>query len=175
MHPSVNAGPTLRPRETTPATWTRRGWLRGLCEEKLGQADSRQAESGRGSRVVQAFSAGSSPLETTPKPVAASPVCRRSILKSSYRLGNFIPVRVFHVDHPAVPFGGKARDRERFGECFLRNGTLLLHPFLLVSRYVLGVSKHLSRTCPGFGLGQRVLKEVLFATGWLGNCGGCCA
>lgn len=55
--------------------------MRGLHErEKLGQPDSRQAESGRGSRVVQAFSAGSSPLETTPKPVVASTtVYRRSI------------------------------------------------------------------------------------------------
>lgn len=63
------------------------GRVRGLHErEKLGQPDSRQAESGRGSRVVQAFSAGSSPLETTPKPVVASTtVYRRSIHESLHR------------------------------------------------------------------------------------------
>lgn len=67
-----------RLRENTPG-W--RGWQRRLYETKLGQADSRQAESGRGSRVVQAFSARSSPLETTLKPVVASPLRRYSILK----------------------------------------------------------------------------------------------
>lgn len=61
------------------------GWLRRLREMKLGQADSRQAESGRSSRVVQAFSVRSSPLETTLKPVVASPLRRHSTLKTYAR------------------------------------------------------------------------------------------
>lgn len=70
----------IRPRlrKSTPS-W--RGWLRRLCKAKLGQADSRQVESGRDSRVVQAFSARSSPLETTPKSVVVSPLRRHFTLK----------------------------------------------------------------------------------------------
>lgn len=86
----------------------------GCTREKLGQADSRQAESGRGSRVVQAFSVGSSPLETTPKPVVATPVYRRSILESSYRLGNFIPWS--RTPRP-LPCSSTLAGKKDFGEC----------------------------------------------------------
>lgn len=69
-----------RLRKSTPG-W--RGWLRRLCKTKLGQADSRQVESGRDSRVVQAFSVRSSPSETTPKSVVVSPLRRHPTCKST--------------------------------------------------------------------------------------------
>lgn len=66
----------------------RGGWLRRLYEMKLGQADSRQAESGRDSRVVQAFSTRSSPLETTPRLAVALILRRHSNLKDLARFKN---------------------------------------------------------------------------------------
>lgn len=88
FHPSISSPyiiPTScdqtqpRLRKSTPIG---EGDCVGCAEMKLGQADSRQAESGRSSRIVQAFSTRSSPLETTPKPVVAAPLRRHSTLKA---------------------------------------------------------------------------------------------
>lgn len=91
FHPSISS-PYITP---TSCDWTRprlrkstpigEGDCVGCAEMKLGQADSRQAESGRSSRIVQAFSARSSPLETTLKPVVAAPLRRHSTLKAYAR------------------------------------------------------------------------------------------
>ncbi|KYN22051.1 Glutamate decarboxylase [Trachymyrmex cornetzi] len=75
---------------------------------KLGQASSRQAESGRSSRVVQAFSTRSSPLETTLKPVVAL-LLRRHFTPKTYPSGR--------IEDPAKKKAGlgtvEARDTSR--------------------------------------------------------------
>lgn len=138
-HPRATAPPApvhrgfRRPAhaKTTPARWR----VRGLHErEKLGQADSRQAESGRGSRVVQAFSAGSSPLETTPKPVVASTtVYRRSIHESLHSVRtDSIPcwARVSETSEDQPP----SRWYEGIGEwLYLDRNGLVATPFSLSS------------------------------------------
>lgn len=122
-----------RPRKNSPRQVE--GRVRGLHErEKLGQADSRQAESGRGSRVVQAFSAGSSPLETTPKPVVASTtVYRRSIHESLHSVRtDSIPcwARVSETSEDQPP----SRWYEGIGEwLYLDRNGLVATPFSLSS------------------------------------------
>lgn len=135
FHPST---PTSRDwtrprlRKSTP-DWG--GWLRRLREMKLGQADSRQAESGRSSRVVQAFSARSSPLETTLKPVVASPLRRHFTLETyTHSEAKFRP----RWDHPVKPSGHKedpARKKTRLGEYKVKVYQKVDYFFLLVCNF----------------------------------------